>query len=112
MLTEAEGERQAFEDQERMRQHARDYAKATARRDVIKKRKAQFLEAAAQEQFDRLLECCEKDADQIACEAAGEACGLATRTELSVAAYEVAYIEAYADVLPALMATRRDAARD
>jgi hypothetical protein len=110
MLTEAEAERQAFGDHERRRQHARDYAKATARRDVIKKRKAQFLEAAAQEQFERLLERCEKDADEIACEAAGEACGLATRTELGVAAYEVAYIEAYAEALPALMSTRRNVA--
>jgi hypothetical protein len=57
---------------------------------------------------------CEKDADEIACEAGEEASDQTSRTELGVAAYEVAYIEAYADVLPALVATAlaKDAALD
>jgi hypothetical protein len=111
MLTEAEAERNAFEEQESMRQHVRDYAKAKARRDVIRKHKTQFLDGAPQERFEGLLADCERDADEIACEAAAEASSQASRTELSVAAYEVAYIEAYADALPALVATARALAR-
>jgi hypothetical protein len=103
MLTETGAERQAFE-QERMRQCVRDYAETKARRDVIKNHKAKFLDGAARERFERLLEDCEKDADEIACEAAWEASARASRTELSVPANEVAYIEAYADALPALVA--------
>jgi hypothetical protein len=101
MLTEAEAERKAFEEQERMRQHVRDYAKATARRNVSRKLNLEFLDSAAQ----RLLAACEKDADGIACEAGEEATAEASRTELSVAAYGVAYIKAYSEALPMLMAT-------
>jgi hypothetical protein len=43
--TESEEERKAFSEQEQMRQHVRDYAKANSRRDVIRKLKAEFLEA-------------------------------------------------------------------
>jgi hypothetical protein len=105
MLTEAEAERKAFEEQERMRQHIRDYAKAKARRDVIRTHKAEFLDPAAQERFERLLAACEKDADEIACEGGQEASAEASRTELGMAAYEVAYIQAYIKALPMLMAT-------
>jgi hypothetical protein len=105
MLTEAEAERKAFGEQEHMRQHVRDYAKANARRDVIRMHKAEFLDPAAQERFERLLAACEKDADEIACEAGEEATAEASRTELTVAAYEVAYIKAYGEALPMLMAT-------
>ena len=105
MLTEAEAEWKAFEERDRMRQHVREFAKAKARRGVITNHKAEFVDGAAQERFERLLEDCEKDADEIACEAAEQASGRASRTELSVAAYEVAYIKAYADALPALVAT-------
>ena len=105
MLTEADAELKAFQDVEQMRQCARDYAKAKARHDAILKHKTELLVYAGQEHFDGLLQCCEKDADEIACEAAEKASGLATRTELSLVAYEVAYIEAYGEALPALMAT-------
>jgi hypothetical protein len=105
MLTEAEAARKAFEEQQQMRQHVRDYAKARARRDVVRTHKAEFLSGDAQQRFERLLETCEKDADQIACEAGEEASAQASRTELGVVAYEVAYIEAYADVFQALVAT-------
>ena len=101
MLTEAEAERKAFEEQERMRQHVRDYAKANARRNVSRKLNLEFVDSAAQ----RLLAACEKDADEIACEAGEEATAEASRTELSVPAYEVAYIKAYSEALPMLMAT-------
>jgi len=104
MLTEAEAERKAFEEQQQMRQHVRDYAKAKARRDVVRTHNAEILSGPAQERFERLLAHCEKDADEIACEAGEEASAQASRTELSVAAYEVAYIEAYADAFPALVA--------
>jgi hypothetical protein len=104
MLTPG-AERQAFEEQERMRRYARDYAQTKARRDVIRKHEAKFLDAAARQRFERLLKDCEKDADEIACKAAWEASGRASRTELSVPAYEVAFIEAYADALPTLVAT-------
>jgi hypothetical protein len=105
MLTEAEAERKAFEEQESMRQHVRDHAKAKVRREVIRKHKTQFLDGVPQERFERLLETCEKAADEIACEAAEEVSGQTSRIELSVAGYEVAYIDAYADALPALVAT-------
>jgi hypothetical protein len=112
MLTEAEAESKAFEEQKYMRQHVRDYAKANARRDVIRKFKPEYLDSAAQGRFEHLLQGCEKDADEIACEAAEEAAAEASRMELSVAAYEVAYIEAYSEALQMLVATewaRRDA---
>lgn len=105
MLTEVESEREAFEEQERMRQHVRDYASSKTRREVIRQHKAEFLDGAAQKRFERVLADCDKDADKIACEAAEEASGHATRTEFSVAAYEAAYVEAYADALPVLVAT-------
>jgi hypothetical protein len=105
MLTEAEAERKAFEEQEQMRRCVRGYAKAKARRDVIRTHNAETLSGAAEERFERLLAHCEKDADEIACEAGEEASAQASRTELSVAAYEVAYIEAYANAFPTLMAT-------
>ncbi len=111
MLTEAEEERKVFEEQERMRQCVRDFAKVKARRDVIRTHKAEFLDFAEQERFDRLLQGCEKNADEIASEAAEEASSQASRTELTVAAYEVAYIKAYREALSMLMATewpRRD----
>lgn len=57
--------------------------------------------------FERLLETCEKDAHEIACEAGEEASSQASRTEISIVAYEVAYIEAYAEALPALVASAR-----
>ena len=106
MLTEADDERKAFERQEQMRQHVRDHAKIKARRNVIR-HKLEYLDSAAQARFERLLQGCEKGAHEIACEAGEEASGHASPTELSVAAYEVAYIEAYADALPALVATAR-----
>src|ERR1700732_744651 len=105
MLTEAEAERKAFEEQRQMRQHVRDYATAKARRDVVRTHDAETLSGAAHERFGRLLEDCEKDADEIACEAGEKASAQASRTELGVAADEVAYIEAYADVFQALVAT-------
>jgi hypothetical protein len=111
-LIEAEEERNAFEEQERMRQYVRDYAKAKARRDVIRMHKAEFLDPAAQERFERLLAASEKDADEIACEAGEEATAEASRTELGVAAYEVAYIKAYNEALPMLMATAHPAAAE
>ena len=110
MLTEAETERHACEEQERMRRHVRDYAKANGRRDVIRKLNLEFLDSAAQERFERLLAACEKDADEIACEAGEEATAETSRTELSVGAYEVAYIKAYNEALPMLMATAHPAA--
>jgi hypothetical protein len=105
MLTEAEKERNAFEEQERMRQYVRDFAKAKARREVIRMHKTEFLDPAAQERFERLLHGCERDADEIAREATEEAGSKASRAELTVAAYEVAYIKAYGEALPMLMAT-------
>ena len=51
-------------------------------------------------------------ADEIACEGGEEANADASRAELGFVAYEVAYIEAYTEALPMLMATewaRRDA---
>ena len=105
MLTEAEAERKAFEEQQQMRQHVRDYAKAKARRDVVRTHNAEILSGPAQERFERLLAHCEKDADEIACEAGEEATAEASRTELSIAAYEVAYIKAYSEALPMLIAT-------
>jgi hypothetical protein len=101
-------EREAYAEQERRRQDARDGAKSNARREAIKFFKPE-LEAGSLDGlpgwFERLLQSCEKDADEIAREAAEEGSARASRTELAVAAYEVAYIEAYADVLPALLAT-------
>ena len=105
MLTEAEKERNAFEELERMRQYVRDYAKVKTRRDVIRTHKTKVLDPAEQERFERLLAACEKDADEIACEATEGASSQASRTELTVAAYEVAYIKAYSEALPLLMAT-------
>ena len=105
MLTEAEEELKAFEEQERMRQYVRDHAKARARRDVIRTHKAEFLNPAAQQRFERLLAAGEKDADEIACEGGEEASAHASRTELTVAMYEAAYIKAYIEALPMLMAT-------
>jgi hypothetical protein len=89
-------------------EQARDYAKMIARRDVIKRHKPEFLEnlptgTKRPAWFERLLQGCEKDAHEIACEAGEEASNQTRRTELSVAAYEAAYLEAYADALPALM---------
>jgi hypothetical protein len=66
---------------------------------------AEVLTDDDRERFERLLGESEKGADEIALEAAGEASGRVSRTELSISAYEVAYIEAYADALPALMVT-------
>jgi hypothetical protein len=105
MLTEAGAERKAFKEQGSMRQHVRDYAKANARRDVIRKLDLEFLNRAAQERFERLLQGCEKDAGEIACEAGEEAAAETSRTELGVAAYEVAYIKAYSEALPMLIVT-------
>jgi hypothetical protein len=99
MLTEAEADRSAFEEQAPRRQYVRNYAKAKARREVIRTHLAEFLGAAAHQRFECLLEVCERDADAIACEAAEEASRAEPR------AYELAYIEAYADALPALVAT-------
>ena len=65
MLTEAEAERKVFEAQERMRQCVRDFATVKARRDVIRTHKAEFLDLAEQERFERLLQGCEQDADAI-----------------------------------------------
>jgi len=108
MPTKAEGaaEREGFEERERMRQHARDNVTIKARRDVIRKHKPE-LETGDEIPgwFERLLQRCEKDAREIACEAGEEAGDQARQTEPSVAAYEAAYIEAYADALPALVAT-------
>ena len=39
---------------------------------MIRKHKTQFLDGVPQERFERLLENCEKAADEIACEAAGK----------------------------------------
>jgi hypothetical protein len=103
MLTETREERDTSEQQ--MRQYVRDYAKVKARRDVIKIHRAEFLDVAARERFERLLAACEKDADEIACEAGGEASVEVSRTELRLVAYEVAYVEAYVEALPMLMAT-------
>jgi hypothetical protein len=105
VLTESEEERKAFSEQEQMRQHVRDYAKAEAKRDVNRMQKAESLDPAGKERFDRLFAACEKEADEIACEAAEETSSQASRTELTVAAYEVAYIKAYGEALPMLMAT-------
>lgn len=105
MLTEVDKERKAFERQEQMRQHVRDHAKTKARRDLIRRHKIEYFDSTAQARFERLLQSCEKDAHEIACKAGEEASGYASRTDHSVAAYEVAYIEAYADALPALVAT-------
>jgi hypothetical protein len=82
-----------------------DYAKAKARRDVIRMHNSKVLDPAAQERFERQLAACEKDADEIACEAGEEATAVAARTGLNVPAYEVAYIKAYSEALPMLMAT-------
>jgi Lon protease-like protein len=105
MLTEAENERQAFEEHDRMRQYVRDYVKAKARRDIIRRHNAEWLDDPAKERFECILSDCEKSADEIAFEAAAKASEQAVRTELSVAAYEVAYIETYANSLPALLLT-------
>jgi hypothetical protein len=102
MLTE---ERRAFERQEQMRQHVRDHAKTKARRDLIRRHKIEYFDSTVQARFERLLQSCEKEAREIACEAGEEASGYASRTDHSVAAYEVAYIEAYAVALPALVTT-------
>jgi hypothetical protein len=49
MLTEVEAEpKAAFEEQGRMQQHVRDYAKANARRNVGRKFNLDFLDSAAQ----------------------------------------------------------------
>jgi hypothetical protein len=52
-----------------------------------------------------ILQSRELDAHLIACAAGEKASDHASRTELGIAAYEVAYIEAYADALPALVTT-------
>jgi hypothetical protein len=96
MLTEIEADRK---EQARRRQYVRNYAKARGRREVIRTHLAEFLGGAAHQRFECLLEVCERDADAIACEAAEEASHAEPR------AYEMAYIEAYADALPALVAT-------
>ena len=54
MLTEAEAERKAFEEQERMRQHVRDCARIKARHDVIGRHKAEFHGEAARARFEGL----------------------------------------------------------
>jgi hypothetical protein len=105
MLTEAEEELEAFEEQERTRQYVRDHAKARARRDVIRTHKVEFLDPAAQQRFERLLAACEKEADEIACEGGEEASAHASPTQPTLAVYEVAYIKAYIEALPMLMAT-------
>jgi hypothetical protein len=105
MLTEAEFERKAFAEQGRMRQHPRDYARIKARHDIIGRHKAELRGEAARARFERLLKACQKEAHEIACEAGEEASGQASQTEHSVATYKVAYLEAYADTLPALVAT-------
>jgi hypothetical protein len=69
MLTEPGAERKAFKEQESMCQHVRDYTKIKARREVIRRHKAQFLDGVPQEQFEHLLADSEKDADEIAREA-------------------------------------------
>jgi hypothetical protein len=104
MLTEAEAERKAFEEQERMRQHVRDCARIKARHDVIRRRKTEFHGEAARALFEGPLQACRKEAHEIAC-AGKEASGQASRTGHGMAAYEVAYIGSYADALPALVAT-------
>ncbi len=104
MLTEAEAEGNAFEEQERMYQHASDYTRIKARQDVIRRHTAELRGDAARAPFEGLLQACQKEAHEIACEAGEEASGQAS-PEHSVAAYEVAYIEAYADAFPALVAT-------
>ena len=104
MLTEAEAERKAFDQPARLRQHLRADVKASARRDVVRQHGHKFPDAAAQDRFERLVEQCEKDADAIACEAAEQAGGQA-RTGPGLTPQEAAYIEAYADALPALVAT-------
>jgi hypothetical protein len=105
MLTEAETERRAFDQQARLRQHLRADVKARARRDVAGQHRHKFPDAAAQDRFERLVERCEKDADAIACEAAEQASGQAARTGSGPSTHEAAYVEAYADALPALVAT-------
>ena len=65
MLTEAEAERSEFEEQERMRQHARDYAKIKARQDVIRRHKAELRGDAARIPFEGLLQACQKEAHDI-----------------------------------------------
>jgi len=112
----ARAEREVFEGWERMRQYARHDAKMKTRRDVIDviiKHKPELATEIVDDlppgRFERLLQGCEKDAHEIACEAGEEASAKASRTELSVAAYEAAYIEAYADALPGLVATTKPA---
>jgi hypothetical protein len=105
MLTEAEAERKAFEEQQRMRQHVRDCARIKARHDVIRRRKTEFGGEAAPALFEGPLQACRKEAHEIAYagkEASGQA---ASRTGHGMAAYKVAYIGSYADALPALVAT-------
>ena len=105
MLTEAGEERSPSEQQDQKRQCVRDYAKAKARRDLIKTHDAETLDPAARERFEHLLAGCEKDADEIACEGGEEASTEASGTEYSSVAYEVGYIRAYMEALPMLMAT-------
>jgi hypothetical protein len=99
MLTEAEAERKAFEEQQRRRQYVRDCARIKARHDVIRRRKTEFGGEAAPALFEG-----PKEAHEIAC-AGKEASGQASRTGHGMAAYEVACIGSYADALPALVAT-------
>jgi hypothetical protein len=54
MLTEAEAERKAFEEQDRRRRHVRDDARIKARHDVIRRHKAEFRGEAARARFEGL----------------------------------------------------------
>jgi hypothetical protein len=104
MLTEAEAERKAFEEQQRRRQYVRDCARTKARHDVIRRRKTEFRGEAARARFERPLQACRKETHEIA-RAGKEASGQASRTGHGMAAHKVACIEAYVDAFPALVAT-------
>ena len=54
MLTEAEAERKAFEEQQRMRQYVRDCARIKARHDVVRRHKTEFHGEAARARFEGL----------------------------------------------------------
>jgi hypothetical protein len=110
MLTEAEAERKASEEQERMRQHVRDCARIKARHDAIRRHKTEFRGEAARARSEGLSQAYRNEAHEIAC-AGKEVSGQASRTEHAMAAYEVADIEACPDALPALVATALAALR-
>jgi len=103
MLTEGHEERRAFEDQ--MRQYMPAYAKGKSRHDLIKMNKAEFLDSALRERFERVLAAWKKHADEFACDAGEEANAFASRPELDLVACEVAYMEASVEAMPMLMAT-------